>query len=225
MQTTGPLSFALTVTDENKRAIYYNEEFRDLIIKALGMKCRWQIQKFKPFGEQIICFIDEPILSALGSSTYESVKREDVVAVLKEVIEAVHAERGLAGIHCCGETEWSILVDAGVDILSFDAFGFGETTPMYSQAMKTLLARGGAIAWGVVPTSPVIRTQTPEKLVAHFEKLADNLASKGIDRKMILEQAIITPSCGTGLLEVADSEKVFQTLRAVSQLLRSKQGF
>ena len=225
VQTTGPLSFALTVTDENKRAIYYNEEFRDVITKALGMKCRWQIQKFKPFGEQIICFIDEPILSAFGSSTYESVKREGVVAVLKEVIDAVHAEGGLAGIHCCGNTDWSILVDAGVDILNFDAFGFGETIAMYPRAMRALLARGGAIAWGVVPTSPIIREQTPEKLVAHFEKMADNLASKGIDKKMILEQAIITPSCGTGLLEVADGEKVFQTLRAVSQLLRAKHGF
>jgi hypothetical protein len=225
MQTTGPLSFALTLTDENKRAIYYNEEFRDVIIKALGMKCRWQIQKFKPYGEQIICFIDEPILSAFGSSTYVSVKREDVVAHLKEVIEAVHAEGGLAGIHCCGNTEWSILVDAGVDILNFDAFGFGETIGMYPQAMKALLERGGAIAWGVVPTSPAIREQTPEQLVAHFENMADNLASKGIDKKMIVEQAIIAPSCGTGLLEVADGEKVFQTLRAVSQSLRAKYGF
>jgi hypothetical protein len=225
VQTTGPLSFALTVTDENKRAIYYNEEFRDVIIKALGMKCRWQIQKFKPYGEQIICFIDEPILSAFGSSTYVSVKREDVVAHLQEVIEAVHAEGGLAGIHCCGNTEWSILVDAGVDILNFDAFGYGETIGMYPQAMKTLLERGGAIAWGVVPTSPAIREQTPEKLAAHFEKMADNLASKGIDKKMILEQAIITPSCGTGSLEVADGEKVFQTLRAVSQLLRANHGY
>jgi hypothetical protein len=225
VQTTGPCSFALTLTDENKRAIYYNEEFRDVIIKALGMKCRWQIQKFKPYGEQLICFIDEPILSAFGSSTYVSVKREDVVAHLKEVIEAVHAEGGLSGIHCCGNTEWSILVDAGVDILNFDAFGFGETIGMYPQAMKALLERGGAIAWGVVPTSPAIREQTPEKLVAHFEKMADNLVSKGIDKQMILEQAIITPSCGTGSLEVADGEKVFQTLRAVSQSLRAKYGF
>ena len=225
VQTTGPCSFALTITDENKRAIYYNEEFRDVIIKALAMKCRWQIQKFKPYGEQIICFIDEPILSAFGSSTYVSVKREDVVAHLKEVIEAVHAEGGLAGIHCCGNTEWSILVDAGVDILNFDAFGFGETIAMYPQAVKALLERGGAIAWGVVPTSLAIREQTPETLVAHFEKMADNLAGKGIAKQLILEQAMITPSCGTGSMEVADAEKVFQTLRSVSQSLRAKHGF
>jgi metal-sulfur cluster biosynthetic enzyme len=225
VQTTGPCSFALTITDENKRAISYNEEFRDVIIKALAMKCRWQIQKFKSYGQQTICFIDEPILSAFGSSTYVSVKREDVVAHLKEVIDAVHAEGGLAGIHCCGNTEWSILIDAGVDILNFDAFGFGETIAMYAASVKTHLQRGGAIAWGVVPTSPAIREQTPETLVAHLEKMMDHLAAKGIDKQMILEQALVTPSCGTGSLEVADAEKVFQTLRLVSQALRAKHGF
>ncbi|MFA5057331.1 MAG: hypothetical protein WC485_04415 [Opitutaceae bacterium] len=225
VQTTGPCSFALTITDENKRAIYYNEEFRDIIIKALAMKCRWQIQKFKPYAEQTICFIDEPILSAFGSSTYVSVKREDVVAHLKEVIDAVHAEGGLAGIHCCGNTEWSILIDAGVDILNFDAFGFGETIAMYPQAVKAHLQRGGAIAWGVVPTSGAIREQTAEKLAAHFERMADNLAAKGIDKSMILQQAIITPSCGTGSMEVPDAEKVFRMLPLVSQTLRAKHGF
>jgi hypothetical protein len=225
VQTTGPCSFALTLTDENKRAIYYNEEFRDVIIKALGMKCRWQIQKFKPFGEQILCFIDEPVLFAFGSSAYVSVKREGVVAHLKEVIEAVHAEGGLAGIHCCGSTEWSMFTDAGVDILSFDAFGFGETIAMYPQAIGNLLEHGGAIAWGVVPASPAIQQQTPEKLVRHFEKVVDNLARKGIDKQLILEQAIITPTCGTGSLRVSDAEKVLQMLRAVSEALRSKHGF
>jgi hypothetical protein len=225
VQTTGPCSFALTITDEHKRAIYYNEEFRDVIVKALAMKCRWQIQKFKPYAERTICFIDEPILSAFGSSTYVSVKREDVVAHLAEVIEGVHAEGGLAGIHCCGNTEWSILIDAGVDIVNFDAFGFGETMAMYAPAVKSHLQAGGVIAWGVVPTSVAIREQTAETLVAHFEKMVDHLAAKGIDKALILQQAMITPSCGTGSMEVADAQKVFQTLRAVSQALRAQHGF
>jgi hypothetical protein len=225
MQTTGPCSFALTIVDENKRAIYYSEEFRDVIIKALGMKCRWQLQKFRPYAERLICFIDEPILSAFGSSTYVSVKREDVVAHLKEVIGAVHAEGGLAGIHCCGNTEWSILIDAGVDIVNFDAFGFGQTIAMYPAAVKAHLQRGGALAWGVVPTSPAIREQTVESLEAHFEAMADNLAAKGIDKQLILELAMITPSCGTGSLEVADAEKVLTMLGELSKALKAKHGF
>jgi hypothetical protein len=225
VQTTGPCSFALTIVDENKRAIYYNEEFLDVVVKALAMKCRWQIQKFQPFAERVICFIDEPILSAFGSSTYISVKREDVVALLREMIEAVHADKGIAGIHCCGNTEWSILIDAGVDIVNFDAFEFGETIAMYPEAVKTYLERGGALAWGVVPTSMAIREQTVESLTAHFEKMMDNLASKGIDKQLIAEQAVITPSCGAGSMNPDDAEKIFEMSGALSKVMRKKYGF
>jgi methionine synthase II (cobalamin-independent) len=225
VQTTGPCSFSLTIVDENKRAIYYNEEFRDLIIKALAMKCRWQIQKFQPFADQVICFIDEPILSAFGSSTYVSVKRSDVVDHLAEVIAGVHADNALAGIHCCGNTEWSILIDAGVDIVNFDAFTYGETIAMYPAAVKAHLARGGSLAWGVVPTSTAIREQTVDSLVNQLEKVMTHLADQGIDKTMIAEQAIITPSCGTGSMDPKDAEKVFEMTEQLGKAMREKFGF
>ena len=226
VQTTGPCSFALTIVDENKRAMFYNDEFKDVIVKALAMKCRWQIQKFRGFADNVICFIDEPILSAFGSSTYVSVQRADVVAVLKEVIDAVHQDKGLAGIHCCGNTEWSILIDAGVDIVNFDAFEFGETIAMYGKAVKEHLGRGGMLAWGVVPTSPKIREVTAAQLVQKLEYVMENLALKaGVDKQQILEQAFITPSCGTGSMAIPDAEKVFATLREVSQAMRAKYKF
>jgi len=105
-ETTGPCSFALTIVDENKRALWYNDEFRDVVVKALAMKCRWQIQMLKPYGENVICFVDEPILSGFGSSTYVSVQRDEVVAALGELVDAIHAEGAIAGIHCCGNRRW-----------------------------------------------------------------------------------------------------------------------
>ncbi|MCL1795074.1 MAG: hypothetical protein FWG34_14565 [Oscillospiraceae bacterium] len=224
VQTTGPCSFALTITDENKRAIYYNEEFRDVIVKAIAMKCRWQIQKFKPFAENIICFIDEPILSAFGSSTYVSVSREEVVAILSEVIEAVHAEGGLAGIHCCGNTEWSILIDAGVDIVNFDAFEFGHTIAIYPEQVKKHLEEGKYLAWGVVPTSVKIREQSAESLEQKLEEGMDGLAALGIDKELIISQAIITPSCGTGSMAVADAKKVFELTKELTKRMKEKYG-
>ncbi|MCL2708215.1 MAG: hypothetical protein FWF03_03765 [Defluviitaleaceae bacterium] len=225
VQTTGPCSFALTIVDENKRAIYYNEEFRDVIVKALALKCRWQLKKFAPHAEKLICFIDEPILSAFGSSTYVSVNREEVVAMLSETIEAVHAEGALAGIHCCGNTEWSILIDAGVDMVNFDAFEYGETIAIYSDSVKEHLARGGMLAWGVVPTSVKIREQSVDSLEAQLEKVMDNLASKGIDKGLIARQAVITPSCGTGSMDPADAERVFELTSQLSKRMKLKYGF
>ncbi len=225
VQTTGPCSFSLTIVDENKRAIYYNEEFRDVIIKALAMKCRWQIQKFQPYAEKVICFIDEPILSAFGSSTYVSVKRDDVVAHLAEMVAAVHADNAIAGVHCCGNTEWSILIDAGVDLVNFDAFEYGETIAIYSDAVKAHLQRGGGLAWGVVPTSKAVCEQSVESLSAQLEKMMDHLAAKGIDKRLIIDQAVISPSCGTGSLDPADAEKVFELTDQLSAAMREKYGF
>jgi len=221
-QVTGPCSFALTVVDEKKRAIYYNEEFRDMIAKTLAMICRWQVRMFKPFAEQVICFIDEPILSAFGSSTYVSVRREDVIHLLKDMVDAVHVDGGIAGMHCCGNTEWSIPIDAGVDIISFDAFQYGETIAMYAEAVKAYLARGGALAWGIVPTSTLIREQTVESLALRLEGMMEHLASKGIEKKLIAEQSLLTPSCGTGSLTPKEAALVYYRLAALSARMKEK---
>jgi hypothetical protein len=226
-QTTGPISFALTIVDENKRAIYYNEEFVDTVVKGLAMKCRWQIQKFKPYADNIICFIDEPILSAFGSSTYVSVQREDVVGKLAEVVEAIHGEEAIAGIHCCGNTDWSILVDAGIDILNFDAYEFGKTVALYPEHMrKQVVERSNSLAWGIVPTSTAVRNETVEKLVEKFVDVTEHLAKQtGIAIQTIVQQSFLCPSCGTGSMEVADAEKVFALLRDTSRALRKRYGF
>ncbi len=116
-------------------------------------------------------------------------------------------------------------MDAGVDIVNFDAFGYGETIAMYPEEVKSHLERGGMLAWGVVPTSKAIREQSVDSLVTHFEKMLDNLASKGIDKRLIAEQAIVTPSCGTGSMDPADAEKVFEMVSSLSKTMRQKYGF
>jgi methionine synthase II (cobalamin-independent) len=226
VHTVGPCSYTMTVTDQDRKFIYYNNEFRDIITKALSMKCRWQIKKFQPYAEKVICFLDEPILSAYGSSTYISVSREDMVELISEVVDVIHQDNALAGIHCCGNTEWSILVDAGADIINFDAFEFGKSIALYPESISEFLKKGGILAWGIVPTSVAVREQTVESLSNHLEKLIDHLASKcKVDKQVIVEQAIITPACGTGILDPQDAEKVFELTSEVSKAMKIKYGF
>jgi hypothetical protein len=218
---TGPLTIGLGRVDENKRAIYYNEMFRDVIVKGTEMKARWLLNKFKFLGCTQICFIDEPILSGFGSSTYVSVHRPDVVQYLNDVIQAVHKEEAIAGIHCCGNTEWTILIDAGVDVISFDAYEYADTITYYPEQVKAFLDKGGVLAWGIVPTSEDINQETPESLVKKLEASMDNLAGKGINKDLIRKQCLITPSCGTGSRTVELTKKIFDQLSNVSQILRS----
>ncbi|MBN1128566.1 MAG: hypothetical protein JXA71_06245 [Chitinispirillaceae bacterium] len=222
VQTTGPLTMGLSLVDQNKRAIYYNEMFRDVLVKAMIAKSRWQIARFSRLAGGTICFIDEPILSAFGSSTYVSVSREDVVSILAETASAISAAGAISGVHCCGNTEWPILVDAGIDIINFDAFEFGDSLALYPDAISRHLERGGLLAWGLVPTSEKITEQTVDSLVARFNALVRALADKGVEKNRIMSQALLTPSCGTGSLSRELAEKVFDMLPKLAAVLSGR---
>ncbi len=217
---TGPITIGLGRVDQDKRAIYYNELFRDVLVKGTEMKARWLLNRFKFLECNQICFIDEPILSGFGSSTYVSVHRNDVVQNLKEVVQAIRKEQGISGIHCCGNTEWTILMDAGVEIISFDAYDYADTIGYYPDELRDFLERGGVLAWGIVPTSEKIELETPDSLVSKLKDFVNNLTSKGLDRHLLWERCLITPSCGTGSLSVDLSEKIFEQLSEVSRIIR-----
>ena len=74
----------------------------------------------------------------------------------------------------------------------------------------------------MVPTSPAIREQSVASLMSRLEKVMDHLASKGIDKHLIAEQAIITPSCGTGSMDPADAERVFALTASLSKAMQEK---
>jgi hypothetical protein len=60
--------------------------------------------------------------------------------------------------------------------------------------------------------------------MAHFDAITDKLVENGIDRGMILNQSILTPSCGTGSLPIELAEKVFELLASVSTALATRAG-
>ncbi|MGC8605411.1 MAG: hypothetical protein ACP5VS_17220, partial [Desulfomonilaceae bacterium] len=88
-QVTGPLSFALSVTDEHGKPIFYHPVFKDIAVKGMGLKAMWIVEKLRPFAENIIMFFDEPSLSAYGSSAFLGVSSSDVVESLDEVFAMV----------------------------------------------------------------------------------------------------------------------------------------
>ena len=96
---------------------------------------------------------------------------------------------------------------------------------MYPDHVKRHLESGKALAWGVVPTSADVRDNTAETLIDHYEKMVDHLVEKsGLDRGLVYQQTLLTGSCGTGSMEVADAERVFQLTGELSKALRSKHG-
>ncbi|MBM4312575.1 MAG: methionine synthase [Deltaproteobacteria bacterium] len=218
-QITGPLTAGLSFKDETGRDIIHNETLFDAVVKGLAMKAAWQIEELKGFGKPVIIFIDEPVMETLGSG-YSAVSSEIVAEKLNEIIDTIHGLGGMAGTHCCGNADWSMIFRTRVDIVNFDAFGYMDRVLLYMGDIKKFYSRGGALAWGIVPTGMVAQDPTADMLVSRLEEGMMRLEREGVDRATILGQCLITPSCGMGSLTPDESVTVLKLLREVSDRMQ-----
>ena len=217
---TGPITFCTGIYDADKNPLYSDADLRDAAVKALVRKAQWQIKRLQPFAsEQVMIFVDEPVLAAFGSSTYIYVSEAAVVEMLGEVFAAITEASAIPGIHICGNSDWGVIVRSGVQVVNFDAYQYGSSIALYARDIQTLLERGGSIAWGIVPTTTAIHKETVESLVKLQQACFDGLVKKGIAKDLLRERAILTPSCGTGSLTPEVAKQVFSMLAEVRQRL------
>lgn len=217
-QVTGPITFGTAVKDEQNRDIFYHDQLKDAAVKKLALNARWQTRTLAKRGVQPIIFLDEPALAGFGTSAYITISKQDVMGCIEEIVQEIHGEKGLAGVHVCANTEWDMLLGSNIDVISFDAFSFFDRFILYPEMIKAFLNQGGILAFGIVPTAnaKLIAQQTVQGLKEKFESQLALLIALGFDRKTLIEQIFITPSCGTGSLDLASAKQVLQLTEQVS---------
>ncbi|MCU0652513.1 MAG: methionine synthase [Candidatus Omnitrophica bacterium] len=219
-QITGPFTTAASIKDEKGVALLHNPVFMQVIIKGLAMKALWQVKSLEKYAKKIIIFIDEPYLGCFGSA-YTPLNREDVIRGLSEVSEAIKSDNVLVGVHCCGNTDWSMLASIpSIDIINFDAFAFQDKFLLYASDLGQFLKRGGAICWGIVPTQEFSGEETPQLLYKKIQEGIKGLAKKGVDEELAWENLLLAPACGLGSLDPLKAEKILRLLSETSALIR-----
>jgi len=218
-QVTGPISFGLTVTDQDRRPLLYDEVLADALAKHLRMKAMWQEKVLSAISPNTIISIDEPYLSSMGSS-FISFPAEQVVHLLEEVLSGIS---GYKAIHCCGNTDWSILLKTSIDILSLDAYSYGETLSLYIPELNDFLERGGIIAWGIIPNDEkLLAGEDINTIVNRLDDTIDIISSKGIDISVLRSQCLITPACSLASLSIDSSKRALEITASVSEVFRER---
>ncbi len=213
---TGPFTFAASLTDENGSSWMNDPVLFEVVQKGLLLKAKWQIDKLKEFKKPLILFLDEPYLGCFGSA-YTPLNREQVVCALEDFSISLKEDGLKIGIHCCGNTDWSIFTETkGIDIINFDAFGFAEKVFLYAPQLKEFFKRGGLLCWGIIPTQDFDSETDVEFLFSHLQKGIEILTKKGLDIAVIKEQMLLSPSCGLGTLSAEKAEGILTTLKQLS---------
>lgn len=223
---TGPFTWGTSICDQENKCLFYDETYRDIIVKALTLKALWQIKKIKDSNPDTtpIIFIDEPTMSQFGTSAFITVQENDIIESLKQITSVIEEHGGLAGVHCCGKADWNMVLKGGINILNFDAYSFSKSLTAYSKQINEFLKKGGYIAWGIVPTldtEALIKADT-NSLLEKLEIGISGLVAKGIDKNLILKQSLITPSCGAGCLNVELAKKAMELTNNISRELKAK---
>ncbi|MEE8470415.1 MAG: methionine synthase [Dehalococcoidia bacterium] len=218
-QVIGPISWGLKVTDNKRRPALYNDVIADAIARHLKLTAAWQEKALSAVHPDTIISVDEPYLASLGSA-YVSIPPEQVVALLEEVMGGI---KGLKAIHCCGNTDWSVILQTSIDILSFDAYNYGQTLSLYPAELGGFLGRGGVIAWGIVPNEEqALARETEAGLLERLDEIMRTLSAKGISYDILQSQCLITPSCGLGSISTQAAARALEMTAGVSAEFRKR---
>ena len=209
-QLTGPFTIGLGLKDEKGQPVIYNSAYFDIIKKALHMKAAWMISFIKSrFPEkEVMIFFDEPFMVSFGSA-YVSIAKSDVISLMNEVLGGLGVRRG---VHCCGNTDWSVLFSVDADIINYDAFNFLETIFYFKEELKAFLRKGGTLSPGIVPSSEAVLASSVEDLIGVWHRFGETVDA--LDPSARWREWFVTPSCGVGSLSLQVAERVLELLAA-----------
>jgi hypothetical protein len=221
-QIVGPLTAGLQLKDERGRLAYYHGDLRDVIVRTLALNARCQAAALTQFGCPAIIFVDDPAIRAYGSRHHLTLTREMILEDLNTIFGAVLSENALIGVHSCEALDWSLLLESELQILSLDTYRYGDSLICYASQVKNFLESDGVVAWGIVPTLDDPFAEEIDTLIKRLQRLWSGLVSFGLDLSLILQQSMITPACGTGLLSVEQAQRIYKLTSAVSAEVMEK---
>jgi hypothetical protein len=212
-QMISPVSLTLKIVDENGKAIVYNDDIRGLAFSFIQKKVNRQFKDLQAKNEKAFVWVDDPGLEFIFNAMcgYDNVKAK---AELTEFFDGIQGPRGL---HLCGRPDWDFLLSLNIEILSFNAYAFGDIFVTYDR-VRTFLEQGNIISWGIVPTYyDEFSKEDVESIAGKLERMWEVLVRKGLDMRLIVENSLLAPAT-CNLLNPDKTVTVESSFKLLSQL-------
>ena len=178
----------------------------------------WQVDRLRSAGLPVLLFLDEPAL-CLDAPVSNAVPEEKRLNALAATLEGVRTHGAYAGLHCCAARPFERMCRVQPDIISFDAHE-GLDSFFADWHALDFMQQGGTVAYGIVPTRPGVNAVDSASIFLRWLKAA-SLAG---DPQKFAQRAMITATCGLGLLDTSAMAESFGVAHSVSKLIRSLAG-
>jgi hypothetical protein len=215
-QIEGPITLSSYVFHRGRPFISDPALFAAIAFHVSQVIC-WQIDRLNSTGLPVLLFVDEPALCLEAPAN--AVSEEKRLSALAATLNDARARGAHAGLHCCAARPFERMFRTKPDILSFDAH---EGLELFFSDPHTLdfVNQGGTVAYGLVPTKQHLNAIDAASIFIRWLEAASRVG----DPQRLAQRAMITATCGLGLLEMSSVVDSFRVAHGVSKLVRSLVG-
>jgi hypothetical protein len=216
-QIEGPITLSAYLFHQGRPFLSDPALFSAIAFHVSQIIC-WQIERLRTASLPILLFVDEPAL-CLQATVANALSAQKMLDALAAVLEDVRLRGAYAGLHCCASSPLERMRRAKPDILSFDAYEGLDAFFSNSHALD-FVHKGGIVAYGIVPTRTGINAADSAKIFLRWLQAA----SQAGDPQEFAQRAMITATCGLGLLNPSSIAESFAVAHAISRTVRSLAG-
>ncbi|MBI2922452.1 MAG: hypothetical protein HYY18_15475, partial [Planctomycetes bacterium] len=169
----------------------------------------WQARRILALSRLPVIAVDEPAWTEnLGPASR---------LAAAGMFARIRAAGAVVGVHSCGKTPWLDVLSLRPDFVNPDvSAGAKAFVDEFAPGLRGLLAAGGWIGWGLVPTTRPVPLGQSRAILKEFLAAIAPLG----DRKSVLARSFVTPACGLAALAPEQAEDVLRALYEVSRFLR-----
>ena len=209
----GPFSLSQMLTFAAEEQILADKSYRKLFIQLICVKALWAIKSIKEISPETVPIIvlEEPLLGQFGNIKRENddVTVELVTNLLTRVIEKIKSAGAIVAIESMEKCDWKIPINAGVDIISFDAYNNPNNLSIIPETIVEFISRGGKINWAIVPvmTETIVKDLHVDIVEKRLFATMDGLILSGVPADFVYKSSLVSIQGNVDKLPVIFAEK------------------
>jgi len=215
-QIEGPITLSAYLFYRDKPFLSDSALFAAMAFHVSQM-ISWQMERLEVAGLPVLLFVDEPALCL--DALADIVSEEERLNAVAATLEDARVRGAYAGLHCCAARPFERMFRVKPDILSFDA---NEGLDLFFANWHALdfVQQGGIVAYGLVPTRSGLNAADAASIFIRWLKAASLVG----DPQRFAQRAMITATCGLGLLDESSIEESFRIAQSISKLVKTLVG-
>ncbi len=186
----------------------------------------YKIKEVSPNTRPIILF-EEPLLNRFGSEKRgnEDIDSETLVSIYSRIFEKLHANSAYVGVQCLKKCDWQMPIDAGVDLISFNAYTNPHNLHIIAPKLWSFLQNGGYINWGIVPADGVdsVKGTNCETVLNDYNEILNSFIIRGFEEDVISKKSLVSPQNDVSKLPMIFADTALLNAYNLSSAIENQQ--